>query len=261
MRIAMIQMDAAEGDVERNTARAFSMLEEAAPRSDLIVMPELWTIGYNFHDFSDHVISLQDSLIQKLSAFAREHRVVLEAGTLPISSAGKVRNTALLFDEKGNVQASYSKRHLFQGYLEGKLMEPGKNLMETEIHGVKAGMAVCYECYFPRMWRKMAKAGTTLVMAPASWPLEHILQWRVLTRARAIENGICVCAVNMAGTYHGTQLGGHSLFIDPLGHILAEAGEGEEILYAFYDEEKYKDLGRRLSVVSGETYGEAPEKQ
>ena len=97
----------------------------------------------------------------------------------------------------------------------------------------------------------MAKAGTTLVLAPASWPKEHILQWRVLSAARAIENGICICAVNMAGTYKDVVLGGHSRFIDPLGHVLAEAGEGEEICYAEYDEEKYKDLGKRLSVVSG----------
>ena len=101
----------------------------------------------------------------------------------------------------------------------------------------------------------MAKAGTTLVLAPASWPKEHIFQWRVLSAARAIENGICICAVNMAGTYKDVVLGGHSRFIDPLGHVLAEAGEGEEICYAEYDEEKYKDLGKKLSVVSGVVYG------
>ena len=256
MRIAMIQLAAADGEVDRNIARAFSLMEEAAGKSDLIVLPELWTIGYNFHNFESHVLTMDDPLIARLSAFAKSHRVVLEAGTLPIRAGGKVRNTGLLFDRNGEVAATYSKRHLFQGYLEGKLMEPGKDLMETRVDGIKSGMAVCYECYFPRMWRKMAKAGTTLVMVPASWPLEHILQWRVLTRARAIENGLCVCAVNMAGTYHGMKLGGHSLFIDPLGNILTEGGEGEEILYAFYDEEKYKNLGSRLSVVSGDVYGE-----
>ena len=51
MRIAMIQMASASGDVERNISRAFSMMEEAAEKSDLLVLPELWTIGYNFHPF------------------------------------------------------------------------------------------------------------------------------------------------------------------------------------------------------------------
>ena len=255
MRIAMIQMASASGDVERNISRAFSMMEEAAEKSDLLVLPELWTIGYNFHHFEEHILSRHAALLEKLSDFARTHRVTLSPGTLPIRHGAVIRNTGFLFAPDGKCIAEYSKRHLFQGYLEAELFRPGDALMQTRILGIQTGMAVCYEFYFPKMWRKMAKAGTTLVLAPASWPKEHILQWRVLSAARAIENGICICAVNMAGTYKDVVLGGHSRFIDPLGHVLAEAGEGEEICYAEYDEEKYKDLGKRLSVVSGVVYG------
>lgn len=50
MRIAMLQMDVAEGDKERNIRHGFDLLEEAASSADVLVMPELWTIGYNFHD-------------------------------------------------------------------------------------------------------------------------------------------------------------------------------------------------------------------
>lgn len=255
MRIAMIQMASASGDVERNISRAFSMMEEAAEKSDLLVLPELWTIGYNFHHFEEHILSRHALLLEKLSDFARTHRVTLSPGTLPIRHGAIIRNTGFLFAPDGKCIAEYSKRHLFQGYLEAKLFLPGDALMQTRIHGIQTGMAVCYEFYFPKMWRKMAKAGTTLVLAPASWPKKHILQWRVLSAARAIENGICICAVNMAGTYKDVVLGGHSRFIDPLGHVLVEAGEGEEICYAEYDEEKYKDLGKKLSVVSGVVYG------
>ena len=221
MRIAMIQMASASGDVERNIGRAFSMMEEAAEKSDLLVLP-----GYNFHHFEEHILSRHALLLEKLSDFARSHRVTLSPGTLPIRHGAIIRNTGFLFAPDGKCIAEYSKRHLFQGYLEAKLFRPGDALMQTRIHGIQTGMAVCYEFYFPKMWRKMAKAGTTLVLAPASWP-----------------------------TYKDVVLGGHSRFIDPLGHVLAEAGEGEEICYAEYDEEKYKDLGKRLSVVSGVVYG------
>lgn len=88
-----------------------------------------------------------------------------------------------------------------------------------------------------------------LVAAPASWPAMHIYQWDVLTRARAIENGLCIAAVNMSGNYRGMKMGGHSRFIDPLGKVQAEAGEEESILYADYDEKAYKDLGKQLAVI------------
>ena len=128
-------------------------------------------------------------------------------------------------------------------------MTAGDVSMSADIGGIKTGAAICYELYFPKYFRHMAKSGTTLVLVPASWPLLHIEKWEILARARAIENGIYLCAVNMAGTYHGIRLGGHSLFIDPEGNILAEAGMGEEIIYAEFEETKYKDLGKQLAVI------------
>ena len=129
MRIAMIQMASASGDVERNISRAFSMMEEAAEKSDLLVLPELWTIGYNFHHFEEHILSRHAALLEKLSDFARTHRVTLSPGTLPIRHGAIIRNTGFLFAPDGKCIAEYSKRHLFQGYLEAELFRPGDALM------------------------------------------------------------------------------------------------------------------------------------
>lgn len=118
MRIAMLQMDVAEGDKERNIRHGFDLLEEAASSADVLVMPELWTIGYNFHDFKNRVTRVNDGLLDRLSSFAAYHHVTLEAGTLPIEKEGIVKNTGLLFGPDGRIQAHYSKRHLFYGYLE-----------------------------------------------------------------------------------------------------------------------------------------------
>ncbi len=250
MKIGLLQMEVAEGDKEWNIKHAFDMLEEAVSAgAEVLVMPELWTIGYNFHDFKNRVTRMNDGLLDRLSSFSSFHHVTLAAGTLPLEKDGYVKNTGLIFGPDGNIQAHYSKRHLFYGYLESKLMAPGEHLMHTEINGVKTGMAVCYEFYFPKMWRKMAKAGTTLVLAPASWPKIHLSQWDVLTRARAIENGICIAAVNMVGTYNGIQLGGHSRFIDPTGNIEVEGDLIEHIYYAEYDKMKYKNIDKELAVI------------
>ena len=70
MRIAMLQMDVAEGDKEKNIRHGFDLLEEAASSADVLVMPELWTIGYNFHDFKNRVTRVNDGLLDRLSSFA-----------------------------------------------------------------------------------------------------------------------------------------------------------------------------------------------
>lgn len=258
MKIGLIQMDVSTGDKEKNVEHAFELLDQASHCAEIIVMPELWTIGYDFRDLDKRVTTYGDPLFTRLSAFAKSNHVTLEAGTLPVKKDGVIRNTALIFGPDGKLKASYSKRHLFYGYLEAELMKPGKDLIQMDLGGVSTGMAICYEFYYPRMWRKMAKAGTTLVLSCASWPLVHERQWDVLTRARAIENGICIAACNMSGCYHGLKLGGHSRFIDPVGQVTCEAGVDEEIIYADYDKEKYKDLGKMMAVIQLEKQRRQP---
>ncbi len=249
MRIAMLQTDAAADNLVRNTEHGLSLIERAAKSADWILLPELWTIGYDFHDLDKKSVSLTDSLIERLGHLARHFGVTIAAGTLPLKEHGHISNTMLIFSPDGNIAARYSKRHLFRSYLEGKLMTAGSELLTASVGGIPIGAAVCYELYFPKCFRQMAKKGTTLVLVPASWPLLHIEKWEILARARAIENGIYLCAVNMCGTYHGIRLGGRSLFIDPEGRVLVRGDTEEHIYYAEYDEEKYKDLGKQLAVI------------
>ena len=94
----------------------------------------------------------------------------------------------------------------------------------------------------------MSQKGTTLVIVPAQWPENHMAHWNVLARARAIENGMYICAVNMAGSYHNTSAGGHSLFVDPEGFSSFEGWERTYLLRV-YDDNKYENLARTRSVI------------
>jgi len=60
----------------------------------------------------------------------------------------------------------------------------------------------------------------------------RIDHWVTLLRARAIENQAYVAGVNRCGTDPRLTYNGRSLIIDPAGQIIAEAGEGEEIISA-----------------------------
>lgn len=252
MRIAMIQMEVIGGAKEWNISRAFSLMERAAARADVLVLPELWTCGYDFKTLPAEAVRMGDALTAALSDFARSHHVTLAAGTVPVMIGGKLYNRSLIYGADGTLLGSYSKHHLFDGYIEGELMTPGDALLDIKIGGISCGMGICYELYFPGMFRRMAKRGTTLFLVPASWPLTHIRRWKILAKARALENGAYVCAVNTVGSYHGVTLGGHSLFIDPEGEVLAEGDEAEGIFCGEYDEEKYPDLGRGLAVIHPE---------
>jgi omega-amidase len=59
------------------------------------------------------------------------------------------------------------------------------------------------------------------------------LHWELLQRARAVDNQVfvsmCSPARDLTAGYHTW---GHSMVVDPMGRILVEAEEGEEIIYA-----------------------------
>jgi predicted amidohydrolase len=53
--------------------------------------------------------------------------------------------------------------------------------------------------------------------------------------SRAIENQCFVVAVNRVGSDPETSFGGHSLVVGPWGEIIAEGGDGAELLFAQID--------------------------
>ena len=147
MIIGMIQMKTDAGEKEENISRAFHLMEKAAPRCGLLILPELWMIGYDFRKIQEQAVCPGDALMESLSRFAAYHRVTVAAGTVPLRREGALYNTAMVFGPDGCLQCTYSKRRLFYGYLESELLRPGTGSSQTEIGGVTCGFAVCYELY------------------------------------------------------------------------------------------------------------------
>lgn len=252
MIIGMIQMKTDAGKKEKNISRAFHLMEEAAPRCGLLILPELWMIGYDFRKIHEQAVCPGDALMESLSRFAAYHRVTVAAGTVPLRREGALYNTAMVFGPDGCLQCTYSKRRLFYGYLESELLRPGTGSSQTEIGGVTCGFAVCYELYFPELFSEIAARGADMAIVPMSWPAPRIERMQILARARAIENGMAVCAINMAGEYHGIRMGGHSCFVDQEGNVLAEAGEKETILYAEYNTNTEESIGKHIAALRAE---------
>jgi predicted amidohydrolase len=125
------------------------------------------------------------------------------------------------------------------------------------VGGVRCSLAVCYDLRFgDQFW---AQAPTTdCYLVPANWPTPRHLHWRTLLLARAIENQAYVVGVNRAGTAgDGTRHSGGSCIIEPRGELLADAGEGEEILVAEVDPEVVAATRQRFPFLADRTPGGA----
>ena len=102
--------------------------------------------------------------------------------------------------------------------------------------GFRVGLMTCYDLRFPELARLLVDRGAEVLVVPAAWvagprKVEH---WRTLVRARAIENTVFVVAAGQPGPRYT----GHSMVVDPLGDVLAEAGEEAAVLRATLDRER-----------------------
>jgi omega-amidase len=238
MQVAVIQMDVAIGEPEKNRERALAIMNEAAAgeaKPDVIVLPEMWNTGYSLENIEDIADQAGEPTQSMFSAFAKKHGINVIAGSVANRTEGGVKNTIFAYDRNGGKAGEYSKLHLFRLMDEEKYLVQGDSIGKLSIDGAAAGMMVCYDIRFPELSRKLALEGAKVLFVPAQWPKPRLHHWRTLLQARAIENQMFVIACNRVGVSRGTEFFGHSMIISPWGDVIAEGGEEETTLTATLD--------------------------
>ena len=120
--------------------------------------------------------------------------------------------------------------------------------MLTEVEGWKLGLTICYDLRFPELYRLLALEGCEALAVPAAFTLytgkDH---WEPLLRARAIENQCYVVAANQWGSYaDGKAAYGRSMIVDPWGIVVAQASDGDGVVFAEIDRARIEDIRSRV---------------
>ncbi|WP_406464273.1 carbon-nitrogen family hydrolase [Streptomyces sp. NBC_00111] len=235
MRAALLQIAVRPDEtVTARRTRAAALVREQHA-SDLVILPELWTVGaFSFEAFHDHAEPLDGPTAHAMSRAAASARVWLHAGSIiERGPDGTLYNTSLVFAPDGAPQRRYRKIHRF-GFDRGEaaLLARGEETVTVALGegGPTAGLATCYDLRFPEQFRALVDAGAEMFLVPAGWPAARRAHWSLLARARAVESQAYVLACGTAGTHAGVEQAGHSVVVDPWGEVVAEAGSGEETL-------------------------------
>ncbi len=234
MKIACLQMAVAKGDPEANLGKVGIHAGRAREAgASILLLPEMWSTGFAYREMPALAARTPDAL-RDLGRLAGEHGLTF-AGTMPETAGGAIFNTFYVVDATGRVLAAYRKIHLFPLFKEDAFLARGGEIVTVEIGGMVVGLATCFDLRFPELFRKLALKGATLILVAAQWPKERAEHWRVLAQARAVENQVYVAACNASGKTGKTVFAGHSMIVGPDGTVLAEAGEGEELIAAVID--------------------------
>ena len=233
LSISLAQMNIALGDVRKNFALAEKLVAEAARRkSNLIVLPELWSTGYALTDAKEHASELNKGAFAQISKMTTQYKIAI-VGSIMEKRGLEVANSSSFFAPNGRMMGVYRKIHLFQLMEEDKYLQPGKSPLAIDLPWGPTGLAICYDLRFPELFRIYARDDRVkMVIIPAEWPLVRIEHWRALLVARAIENQCYIVATNAVGETGDTMFGGHSMIVDPWGKVVIEGGETPQLLTA-----------------------------
>lgn len=249
MKISLIQLDIAFGNPAANYAAAEQRIREAAAAGpDCLILPELWTTGYDLTRLERIADPDGQETKALMSGLAKELGVHIVAGSVASSRPAGITNSMYVFDRSGGLAGEYSKLHLFRLMDEHLYLQPGEAKGLFTLDNARCAGLICYDIRFPEWVRAHTAEGAELLFVSAEWPKPRLAHWRALLISRAIENQCYVIACNRAGADPANQFAGHSMIIDPWGDVICEAGEGEEIVTGEIDLHKVREVRKQIPV-------------
>lgn len=252
MRAALIQMKASMSK-EESLDRATEFLQEAARQgAQVACLQEIfatWFFAQTLDPKAQELAEPVDGLtVTRMSKVAKDLRMVVIVPFYERVMAGELYNSAAFVDETGTVRGLYRKHHIpmsshFQEKFYFRPGNLGYPVWDTP-HG-RVGIMICYDRHFPEAARSLGLNGAQVVFVPSATTVRGFSRsvWEPELRGHAIANGFFVGGVNRVGTELESQYYGSSVFIDPIGQVVAQASDSkEEVLVADLDFRRIEDV-------------------
>lgn len=214
----------------------------------VIVLPEMFSTGFSMKP-EQLAETMDGPTVQWMKKLAASKKIIL-AGSVIIKEEEKNYNRLVWMLPNGQY-GYYDKRHLFAYGEEDRHYSAGNKRLIASVNGWKINLMVCYDLRFP-VWARQQfdEKGNfeyDVLIYVANWPERRNLAWKSLLRARAIENQCYVIGVNRVGNdgnniYHS----GDSMVIDPLGEILYEMANEEDVFTIALSKERLIDVREKF---------------
>ena len=233
LSIAALQTVPVARDPEATLARFAErarVLRRVVPHAQLLLAPELHlsALGGLLDEdegwSKEAAVEIPGPLTDRLAELAVQTGLWLVPGSVYERGEAGIHNTAIAISPEGELVATYRKAFPWQPH---ERTEPGDRFAVFEIPGVaRVGLAICYDGFFPEVFRQLAWLGAEVVLQPTLTTTSDRAAELITARANAIFNQVYVVNVNAASP----AALGRSLVADPEGRVRLEAGSGEELL-------------------------------
>jgi predicted amidohydrolase len=223
-RAAVVQTLAELGDIDANIALLRDYTREAVRQgAKLVVFPECMNTGYLF-DSVEHCHTLAETtdgpFVSAMADLAKKYGILIASGVTERDKAsGKIYNSGILVDSKGDIPVHYQKQFLAthdQNWFECGVR--GSPVADTELGRI--GLLICFDGRIPEIARCLALQGAEVIVDMANFfAMDQADMW---VPARAFENGVYFVAGTKAGVERSIYYPGGSMIVAPSGDVLAK---------------------------------------
>ncbi len=218
-------------DVKHSKDENLRLIEKQLCEShcDLAVLPELCTCGYLFENREALEIVTEEvpqgKTVAAITQMSKKYDCTIVFG-IAEKDNGKIYNTAVIVS-KGKYIGKYRKIHLSD--FEKTLFDSGNSNCIFEADGIKIGIQICFDLWFPEISREQIRQGADILCVLANFGGETTYS---IAKTRATENLTPLILCNRIGEENLPDINafflGKSSIIDASGERLSVGKSGNE---------------------------------
>ncbi|MGE3691543.1 MAG: N-carbamoylputrescine amidase [Novosphingobium sp.] len=242
LTVAALQLPLGSSDEAENIAAVSAQVEEAAGKgAQLVLPPELFSGPYFCKVEDEALFALARPTMEHPSVLAMQALAAKLDVAIPTSfferDGQHYYNTLAMIAAGGEIAGTYRKSHIPDGpgYEEKFYFRPGNTGFKVwQVFGVRVGVGICWDQWYPECARAMALMGADLLLYPTaigSEPydagLDTSRMWRRAMQGHAVSNCMPVVASNRIGSEDSQTFYGHSFIADEWGDLIEAFGEEE----------------------------------
>ena len=243
MKIALLQMDSNQKDIEGNLNKIISRIEGAAKEgANLMVSCEMGLSAFLFsrEEYLELAQTIPGPATEAVGAAARKANAYVIFG-LPEKDGANLHNSLAVLGPKGNLVARYRKMHLWLS--ENQTFERGNDLCLFDTEFGKIGSTICYDIMYPELFRALAAAGAGIITHSTGMVTTEDCDkfgwdsnlYNSFVRVRAWENQVYIPSCNRCGNDQFLYFLANSCVGTPWGTIADKLGDAEGTLLVTTD--------------------------
>ncbi len=246
LKIGICQTDIAFENKEHNLTRAENFIKECAGKgAELVLFPEMSMTGFSMKPELIYEPAEDNATLRAMSQYAVKYNTAVGFGYV-LRDNGYTNRYAIV-DNAGKLICDYAKIHPFSYSGEDKNYDKGSSLSYCGMKAFTLCPLICYDLRFPELFTAASKHAEVIIV-PANWGGARNEHWRLLLKARALENQCYVIGVNRVGKDPSTFYVGNSIVADPHGRIVCELKDSEDIAVFTLDLDIIENFRREFPI-------------